>query len=102
MRTYASGDKTFAIQIFGIKREAFAENETTRVGFGLEFGDLRPGGFGIDVIFRDRRNSTPVVDACVEQAREIGVAQVWWSLNIHLGAENQARDGDSPQHVVHR
>ncbi len=55
-----------AADIFRIEREALAQGEATRFGFGLEAGDLRPGGFGIDEILGDGRDAAPVVDARIE------------------------------------
>src|SRR5260370_32409664 len=74
-RANARRKKVFLGEKFRVDCQAFAQNKATRFGFSLQAGDLRPGGFGIDEIFGDGRDSAPIVDAGIEQTREIVVAE---------------------------
>src|SRR5260370_27569304 len=98
----ARGKQAFGADKLWIERDAVMENEAARLRFGLQASNLRPGGFGIDEIPGDRRDTAPVVDAGFEQEREIVVTQIWRGLNIHVRAENQARECDGAQHVLQR
>src|SRR6266481_8598586 len=91
--------KFFLREEFGVDGEAFAEEEAAGFGFGLQPGNLRPSSFGIDEIFGDGRDSAPIVDAGIEQTREIVVAQIWRGLDVHLRAEDEARESDGAQHI---
>src|SRR5713226_8403845 len=101
-RANARRKKVFLGEKFRVDRQAFAKDEAARFGFGLQAGDLRPGGFGIDEIFGDRRNATPIVDAGIKQAREIVIAQVRRGLDVHLRAEDQSSERDGAEHIFKR
>jgi hypothetical protein len=60
------GKKILPADEFGIEGEAFADEEAARFGFGLQAGDLGPGGFGIDEIFGHGRDAAPIIDAGFE------------------------------------
>ena len=62
--------------------------------------DRRPWRFRIDVIRGDRRDPAPVIDARRNQARIDARRQVGGRLDIHRGAQDQARGGDAPKQVV--
>src|SRR6266478_2428570 len=100
--TDTRGEKSVAMEEFGIDGEAFAQGETAGFGFSLQAGNLGPGSFRIDEIPGNGRNAAPIVDASFEQSGEIVVAQVRGSLDVHVRAENQPGDGDGAQHVFQR
>ncbi len=62
--------------------------------------ELRPGRLGVDVVDRHRRDAAPVVDAGVEQTREVAVGEVRRRLHVPLRAQQDARGGDRPEVVV--
>ena len=63
---------------------------------------LGPGRLGIDVVGRHGRDAAEVVDAGLEQARELRVREVRRRLYRNLGRHQQARDGDRPEVVLER
>src|SRR5258706_13211637 len=83
-RANARRKKVFLGEKFRVDGQAFAKDEAARFGFGLQAGDLRPSGFGIDEIFGDGRNAAPIVDAGIEQTREIVIAKVERGVTGHL------------------
>src|SRR5229473_574077 len=99
---HARRKKFFPADKLRVESEAFAQGETVGFRFGLQAGDLGPGGFGIDEILGDGRNAAPIVDARIEQTGEIVVAEVWRGLNVHLRAEDEAGERDGAQHVFKR
>ena len=54
------------------------------------------------MVDRHRRDAAPVVDAGVEQAREVVEGEVRRRLHVPRRAEQDARDGDRPEMVVER
>ncbi len=67
----------------------------SRLGDGPEPVEGRPGALGVDVIGRDRRDASPVVDPGVQQRREV-VAQVGWGLEVDGVGQDQPGQGDGP------
>src|SRR3984893_19276540 len=80
MVTHARGKKTISGDEFGVQGETFAQGETTSLRGLAQFADLRPRCFRVNEIFCDRRDAAPIVDASLQQAREIRVAEVRRSL----------------------
>ena len=90
------------VDIFRVDRQALNQVVTGTFGLRSEMIEMRPGCFGIDVIRRDRRHPTPVINACADRLCEITVIEIGWRLNAHVRAEYQARNGDSPAQFIHR
>ena len=78
------------------------ELEPSRAGRRLEPFELRPRRLGVDVVDRHRRHAAPVVDARIQQSREVVVGEVRRRLDVHLRPEHEPRDGGRPQQVVER
>ena len=73
------------------------------VGNGRALGKLRyrrPRRLRIDVIRGDWRDPTPIIDARRNQPRIDARRQIGGCLDIHRGAQDQARGGDAPKQVV--
>ena len=88
--------------VLGVERQPWGELEpagATRLAQAL---DVRPRRLGVDVIRRDGRDAAPVVDARVEQDREVVVGEVRRRLHVHLRAEQDPRDGDRPEVLLER
>ena len=71
-------------------------------GRPLQQSHLRPGSFRVDVIDRHRRDPAPVVDARVQQSRELLEAQVRRRLDVPRRPEHDPRRGGRPEHVGQR
>ena len=71
-------------QEFRIYRKPLAQFESLCFGAQPELLQMRPGFFGIDEVRRQWRNSSPVVDAGVQQIFIIRSGQIWRRLNIHV------------------
>ena len=69
---------------------------------GGEQRALRPRRLGVDVVGRDRGDAAEVVDAGLEQARELGVREVGRRLHGDVERHQQARDGDRPEVILER
>ena len=63
---------------------------------------LGPRRLGIDVVGRHGRDAAEVVDAGLEQARELGVREVRRRLHGDVERHQQPRDRDRPEVVVER
>jgi hypothetical protein len=62
-------------------------------GDGRKFGERRPRAFGVDVVGRQRRDATPVVDAGADQRQAfLARHQVRRRLDTHLRPEHEPRD----------
>ena len=67
---------------------------------------MRPRRFRVDEIRRHRRNAAPIIDAGADQPRQAGTAtgpagaEIGRRLDIHLGAEDEARRSDGPTQIV--
>src|SRR5215208_1237702 len=60
---------------------------------------MRPGSLWIDIVFCDRRNSSPVIDASAQQKLMIERAQVWWRLQVHLSTQQEPSNRNRFRHV---
>ena len=85
--------------VLGIHREARCEDLARGLGGLAQPLERGPRSFGVHVVRRDRRDAAPVVDAGVEERREI-VAQVGGCLEVHLRTEHQPGRGDGPEVLV--
>ena len=83
----------------GQPRRELEPARARRLGEPLE---LRPRRLRVHVVDRHGRDAAPVVDARVEQAREVVEREVRRRLHVPPGAEQDARDGDRPEVVVER
>ena len=64
------------------------------------FGQTRhlgPGRLGVDMVDRDRGDTAPVVDPCVEKPWKIVVGQIRRRLDVPFGAEDDPSDRDRPE-----
>ena len=89
-------------QVARVDGEAGQQRQAGGGGGLAEPVDVGPGGLGIDVVGRHRRDAAPVVDAGLEQAREAVVGEVRRGLQRHVVGQDQPRDGDRPPVVVER
>src|SRR5271165_1914387 len=87
---------------FRIERQAFAQRKAARGGLGVELADLRPSSLRIDEVFGDRRDAAPIIDARIQKPREIAIAKVRRSLNVHVRSKDDTRDSNRAQHVIER
>ena len=71
------------------------------MGAPLKLGEMRPRGFRVDEIRRERRNSAPIVDSGREQHFIVRRGEVGRSLDIHV-SEHKPRDRHRPQHLAAR
>ncbi len=62
--------------------------------------ECRPRSLRVDVIGGDRRDAAPIVDAGGDHLGERTGVQVGRRLDVHLRAEDQARDSDGPEVIV--
>ena len=85
------------LRVHGKPRRELQAARARRLAEGLELGPRR---LRVDVVDRDGRHPTPVVDPRVEQARELGVGEVRRRLQMTVGAEQDARGGDRPEVLV--
>jgi hypothetical protein len=83
----------------GVDGESRLEVEAARVALVAQHRQRGPGPLGVDVIGRDRRDATEVVDAEVEQSRGV-VAQIGRRLEVDRRGQDQARDGDRPVELL--
>ncbi len=87
---------------FRIDREALDQHLAGVGSRGREPVERRPRPLGIDVVGRHRRNAAPIVDAGVDQARQRAVGEIGRRLDIHRGAEQDARHRDRPEMIIER
>ena len=83
----------------GQPRRQLEPTRARRLGEPLELG---PGRLRIHVVDRHGRDAAPVVDARVEETREVVEREVRRRLHVPPGAEQDARDRDRPEVVVER
>ena len=76
--------------------EPFGQNFASFSGLARQHVKLRPGPLRVDVIRRDRRNPSPVVDPRCDQPAQHGRRQIGGRLDIHLWPEKQPCCGDGP------
>ena len=62
--------------------------------------DRRPWRLRIDVIRGDGRDPAPIIDPRRNQPRIDARRQVGRRLDIHRGAQDQARGGEAPEQIV--
>ena len=91
-----------AAQELRVDRQARSERQPRRLGRDPEAVDLGPRCLWVDVVDRHRRDTAPVVDAGVEQAREVVVAEIRRHLDMDVGRQDQACDRGRPEQVVER
>ena len=72
-----------------------------RLGGLAQDVERRPGPLGVDVVGRDRRHAAPVVDAGLEQRRQI-VGEVRRRLHVDLGRQHQPGRRNGPLQVLGR
>ena len=89
-----------ALCVFRIDRQAFVQQLAGARGLATEFFEVRPRGFGIDEVRRQRRHAAPIVDAGRDDLRQHAGTQIRRRLNAHLGAEHDAGDRNGPQQFV--
>src|SRR5579859_5554727 len=75
----------YARQKFWIHREALLQDESLGLGPETQLLEVRPGFFRVDVVRGQRRNSSPIVDACVDQLFIVWRGEIGRGLNIHVG-----------------
>ena len=85
----------------GVDGEAGGQGQPGRLGGGAEDVERGPGPLGVDVVDGDRGDAAPVVDARGEQRAEV-VGQIGRGLDVDLGREDQAGDGDGPGQLLGR
>jgi len=83
-----------------IDRQAGGQDLAGVRGFAAQSLQMRPGRLGVHVVERDRGNAAPVVDPSLDQNAVFAGGQVWRGLDVHLGAKQNAGDGDGPQKFV--
>ena len=71
-------------------------------GGRLEHSQLGPRRLGVDVVGRDRRDATPIVDARVEQSWEVSVGEVRRCLQRDAVGQNQPCNGERPEVIIER
>src|SRR5216117_2212310 len=86
----------------GIDREALAEDEAHALGGAAQLRDQRPRLLGVDVVGRERRDAAPVVEPRSEEARVGARREVRRRLDVHVGPEQEPRDGERAEHVRER
>ena len=69
-------------------------------GFAAQILKVRPRCFGVHKVRRERRNATPIVNACRHDLGQHARAQVRRCLHAHAGAEEDAGYGDGPKQLV--
>ena len=89
-------------QVARVDAQARRERAVGRGGRGREQRALGPRRLGIDVVGRHGRDAAEVVDAGLEQARELGVREVRRRLHGDVERHQQPRDRDRPEVVVER
>ncbi len=89
-------------QVRRVDGESRQQRQARRGGGAAEPLQLGPRRLGVDVVGRHRRDAAPVVDARLEQPRELVVGEVRRRLQRHLGRQDQPRHRDRPQVVVER
>ena len=62
--------------------------------------EVWPGRLRVDVVRGDRRNAAPVVQPGGDQLWVVVITEVRRRLDVHLGAEDDAADGDGPEQVI--
>src|SRR5579885_2130155 len=102
LRPHPWGKERIAAHIFGIGSQALAQHKAPRFRFRSQTRDLRPRCLGIDVVLGHRGNATPIVDPCLQQTREILVAEIRRRLQIHIRAEDDARNRKSAKKIIKR
>ncbi len=86
----------------GVDGEPGNERHPRTLGRLAEALDLRPRRFRVHMVDGDRGDPAPVVDAGVEEAREVVVAQVRRALDMDALRQDQPRGGGGPQQLVER
>ena len=69
-------------------------------GFTAQILKVRPRCFRVHEVWRERRNATPIVNACGDDLGQHARAQVRRRLHTHAGTEQDAGDGDGPKQLV--
>src|SRR5439155_6032960 len=90
------------LRVLRIDREALAQREAGLRRVVPEACDLRPRLLGIDVIEGERRDAAPIVETGREQVRILARREIGRRLHVHVGPEQQARDGDGAREVGER
>ena len=90
------------VDVLRVDGEPRRELEPGRPRRRLEPLELGPRRLRVDVVDRHRRDAAPVVDAGVEQPREVVVGEVRRRLDAHLRAEDEPRGRRRPQELVER
>ena len=81
-RQHAPGRATSPDEVARVDRQPRRELEPARARRRREPVELGPRRLGVDVVDRHRRDAAPVVDAGVEQAREVVVGEVRRRLHV--------------------
>ncbi len=84
-----------------VERQPRGERQPALARRGRQALELGPGRLGVHVVDRDRGHAAPVVDARVEQPREVLEGEVRRRLHVHARGQQDARGGDRPEVVLH-
>src|SRR3989442_755991 len=85
-----------------VDRETLAKDEALAFGRAPELGDQRPRFLGVDVVEGERRDSAPIIETRREEAGIDLRREVRRRLDVHLWAQDEARDRERPQEILER
>ena len=72
--------------VFGVDRQPLFESESSELGQLSQIVKVRPWALGVDVIWSDRRNATPVINSGSNQpAQSARRRKIRRGLDAHLG-----------------
>ncbi len=87
--------------VLRVERQPRGELEPSTAACVAEQRERGPRRLGVDVVDRDGRDAAPVVDPRVEQTRKVVVGEVRRGLDVDVRSEDDPRDRDRPEVVVH-
>src|SRR5438128_8132552 len=85
-----------------VDRETLAKDEALAFGRAPELGDQRPRFLWVDVVEGERRDSAPIIETRREEAGIDLRREVRRRLDVHLWAQDEARDRERPQEILER
>ena len=94
--------KPVVVDELGVDSQSGLQRVPGLGGGRLEQSELGPRSLGIDVVGRDRRDATPIVDARVEQSWEVSVGEVRRCLQRDAVGQNQPCNGERPEVIIER
>src|ERR1017187_1752912 len=83
-----------------ICREPFDQEFPRVESLVLKRRKMRPWTLRVDVVGRNRRNTTPIINAGRDQLWQHVGAQIRRGLDVHLSAEQDSRDSNRPEMVL--